>query len=226
MSSYFQGSLNYTGVDAMDFIVIVNPKNVSPKQGTIYEDLFPVAWKVLSFPAQMGGTISFTYDPQLTALVMPEIINNRITAKEGQPIGESNFFDVINSGNAFAIMPDKSRHSKATATIANKADRILPVGLGDVNQTAYMTLEVHPSWDRELLLFSEFAVIPVNGYVENQQFVSDQSGPWLWINGKAIGATLTIKHDGNKFTVTDVPADDWKQFSADVSPFKDDSKEI
>ncbi|KAF9554575.1 hypothetical protein EC968_009552 [Mortierella alpina] len=226
MSSHFEGKLTYTGVDAMDFIVIVNPKNVSPKQGTIYEDLFPVAWKVLSFPAQGGGTIPFTYDPQLTALVMPEIVDNKISAKAGQPIGEYTFFDVIKSGNAYTITPDKSQHSRGTATIANKASRTVSVGLGDADETAYMTLEVHPSWEREFLLFSEFAVIPVNGYVENQQFVSDQVGPWLWINGNAIHATLTIKHDGNKFTVTDVPADDWKQYSADVSPFKDDSKEI
>jgi len=183
-------TLNFNGQDLGQDVTLMLTFT-PPRIGTLYKDEFPLAWRILQFPATGRVSAGVTYTPA-TAFLYPQIESgNVVNASNWQPcaLGQKT---QLNPDHGFAV-PVKGVEDFLSCT--NKSSTPASIGIG-----FYDGDEITPDiiWTKiavnntlKAFLSAKMLIYATSDYKQSEMITGDIESPLLWSHDLKSLASVT-----------------------------------
>lgn len=169
---------------AQQFVVFVDPQD-NIAEGTLFTDLFPIAWKVARFSPDKGGNqneeVRLSFSAERTAGISELDEGNQVVASWTSDIvpNDVNWFETEDDEGAYKLVPSSVSHASVSAKISNVVNKKLKVFFGDKSGSPFMYQEVSPQETSEFQEKTKIVIVAVRGYKDSEVISSEIAGTWL-----------------------------------------------
>lgn len=211
--STFTLSVESYAQDSVNIAVFVNPSLLVQPPHTIYNDMYPVAWRVFALPAIQSGSVPVPQTQQFSPglrVFSGEIDTNNVV------VGES-IQTITNTRKTFQATDNHSSiqvsyldySSQDDGDIVNNSSRSLVLGFADSKSNPYFTAMTQIGDRVQFVSQFEFAICIVGNLVKGSVYEGDVVKPWVSFTADDVNSNVVrIVYKGNKLSCADLQLTD------------------